>query len=101
MSSSDRQGLYVSIIQLTLDVGQPCEFQQHIQKQRELKSDLTQRIFPVDERLALHFPDFFRIAGEVLQGQVDVNVPTAKKDNIKNVRVKLRGAIVTYVDTTK
>lgn len=49
------------------------------------------------EALTLFFSDYVRVAGEVLQGRVDVNVPMALEDKIENVRVKLRGSIVTYV----
>ena len=49
------------------------------------------------ETLTLHFPDIVRVAGETVQGYVDINVPMAKQDKVENVRVKLRGAIVTYV----
>ncbi|KAJ6622101.1 hypothetical protein B0H10DRAFT_2344521 [Mycena sp. CBHHK59/15] len=49
------------------------------------------------ESITLHFPDFVRIAGETLQGHVDVNVPKAMDDKIENVRIKLRGSIVTKI----
>ncbi|KAK7057677.1 arrestin-N domain-containing protein [Favolaschia claudopus] len=53
------------------------------------------------ESLSLRFPDIVRVAGETLQGQVDVNISTAVEDKIENVRVKLRGSIVTKVTETK
>ncbi|KAJ6497516.1 hypothetical protein C8R45DRAFT_129444 [Mycena sanguinolenta] len=53
------------------------------------------------ETLTLHFPDIVRVAGETVQGYVDINVPMAKQDKVENVRVKLRGAIVTKLTETK
>ncbi|KAJ6590002.1 hypothetical protein DFH09DRAFT_1307458 [Mycena vulgaris] len=53
------------------------------------------------ETLTLHFPDFVRVAGEVLQGHVDVNVPKALEDKLENVHVKLRGSIVTKITETE
>jgi hypothetical protein len=49
------------------------------------------------ETLTLHFPDVVRVAGETLQGTVDINIPMATEDKVENVRVKVRGSIVTYV----
>ncbi|KAF7362367.1 Arrestin-N domain-containing protein [Mycena venus] len=53
------------------------------------------------EILTLHFPDVVRVAGEVLQGSVDVNVPMALEDKVENVRIKLRGSIVTKMTEAK
>ncbi|CAK5266094.1 unnamed protein product [Mycena citricolor] len=47
------------------------------------------------ESLSLHFPDFVRISGEVLQGVVDIDVPLALEDKIEDVKVKVRGSILT------
>ncbi|KAJ7125251.1 hypothetical protein C8R44DRAFT_782703 [Mycena epipterygia] len=49
------------------------------------------------EALTLHFADFVRVAGETLQGHVDVDIPKALEDKIENVRIKLRGSIVTQL----
>ncbi|KAJ7270104.1 hypothetical protein B0H12DRAFT_1009112 [Mycena haematopus] len=53
------------------------------------------------ETLTLHFPDVVRVAGETLQGTVDVNIPMAMEDKVENVRIKLRGSIVTYARKTR
>ncbi|KAJ7693238.1 hypothetical protein B0H17DRAFT_1200061 [Mycena rosella] len=53
------------------------------------------------EGLTLHFQDWVHVAGEVLQGHVDVNVATAMQDKVENVRVKLRGSIVTKITETE
>ncbi|KAJ7647779.1 hypothetical protein FB45DRAFT_734501 [Roridomyces roridus] len=42
------------------------------------------------EVLTLHFADYVRVAGELLQGQVDIDLAKAAHDKIENVRVKLR-----------
>ncbi|KAJ6521326.1 hypothetical protein B0H19DRAFT_1353128 [Mycena capillaripes] len=49
------------------------------------------------DTFTLHFPDIVRVAGEFLQGHVELNVPKAMEDKVENVRIKLRGSIVTYV----
>ncbi|KAJ7503092.1 hypothetical protein B0H11DRAFT_1987778 [Mycena galericulata] len=53
------------------------------------------------ESLTLHFSDYVRVAGEMMQGQVDVNVPKALEDKIENVRIKLRGSVVTKITETE
>ncbi|KAJ7771990.1 hypothetical protein DFH07DRAFT_803338 [Mycena maculata] len=53
------------------------------------------------EALTLHFPDHVRVAGELLQGQVDVNVPMALADKMESVKIKLRGSIVTKITETE
>ncbi|KAJ7496772.1 hypothetical protein FB451DRAFT_1162889 [Mycena latifolia] len=55
----------------------------------------------MSEAIALHFFDCVRVAGETLQGHVDVNVPMAMEDKMENVRVKLRGSIVTKITETE
>jgi hypothetical protein len=49
------------------------------------------------QTFTLHLPNIGRVAGEIIQGHVDVNVPMALQDQIENVRIMLRGSIVTYV----
>ncbi|KAJ7104576.1 hypothetical protein C8R43DRAFT_1047286 [Mycena crocata] len=53
------------------------------------------------EALTLHFPDHVRVAGETLQGHVDINIPMAMQDKFENVHVKLRGSIVTKATVTQ
>ena len=42
-------------------------------------------------------PKRVRVAGETLEGEVDLYFPKLMEDKIEEVHVKLRGAIVTYV----
>ncbi|KAJ7756803.1 hypothetical protein DFH07DRAFT_885143 [Mycena maculata] len=51
------------------------------------------------QAVSLHFQNRIRIAGEVLQGHIELNVPLALQDGIEHVRVKLRGSI--YVEITE
>ncbi|KAJ6491707.1 hypothetical protein C8R47DRAFT_1214504 [Mycena vitilis] len=53
------------------------------------------------ETFILHFPDIVRVAGEVLQGHVELNVPLAMEDKVEKVSIKLRGSIVTKLTETK
>ncbi|KAK7057673.1 arrestin-N domain-containing protein [Favolaschia claudopus] len=45
----------------------------------------------------LHFPDAVRIAGESVQGRVELNVALAQDEGIENLDVYLRGYIVTTI----
>jgi hypothetical protein len=45
----------------------------------------------------LHFPDAVRVAGETIQGRVELNVALAQDEGIENLHVNLKGSIVTYV----
>jgi hypothetical protein len=49
------------------------------------------------ETFTLHFPDIVRVAGEIVQGHVELNLRKALDEKVENVRIKLRGSIVTYV----
>ncbi|KAJ7763089.1 hypothetical protein B0H14DRAFT_2300771, partial [Mycena olivaceomarginata] len=49
--------------------------------------------------ISLHLQNRARIAGEFLQGHVELNVSLALKDGIQAVRVKLRGS--TYISNGK
>lgn len=49
------------------------------------------------DALTLHFPPAVRVAGETLTGSVDLHFARAQEENIQQVRVKLRGSIVTCV----
>ncbi|KAJ7871521.1 hypothetical protein B0H14DRAFT_218794 [Mycena olivaceomarginata] len=51
------------------------------------------------QAILLHLQNRVRIAGELLQGHVELNVPLALEDGIQAVRVKLRGSI--YVEITE
>ncbi|KAJ7287061.1 hypothetical protein C8J57DRAFT_1282699 [Mycena rebaudengoi] len=44
-----------------------------------------------NEAISLHFQDLVRVAGEIIQGRVDLNVALAQEDNIEHLRIKLRG----------
>ncbi|KAJ7198577.1 hypothetical protein GGX14DRAFT_666099 [Mycena pura] len=53
-----------------------------------------------DGPLALHFQDITRVAGETLQGRVDLNVQLAQEDNLEHLRIKFRGTIHTKITTS-
>ncbi|KAK7013179.1 arrestin-N domain-containing protein [Favolaschia claudopus] len=45
--------------------------------------------------IALRFPNFVRVAGEVIEGRVDLNVPLARRDGIDHLSIELEGVIKT------
>jgi hypothetical protein len=47
------------------------------------------------EPLILHFDNRVRVAGEVLEGSVDLNFVLAQEQEIDHVRVKVRGSAQT------
>ncbi|KAJ7603727.1 hypothetical protein B0H17DRAFT_1026531 [Mycena rosella] len=47
--------------------------------------------------ITLNFQNFVRVAGETIEGSVDLNVALAQEDHIEQLRIKFRGAITTYV----
>ncbi|KAF7297989.1 Arrestin-N domain-containing protein [Mycena chlorophos] len=49
------------------------------------------------DAITLHFPEFVRVAGEVLQGHIDLDLGAAGEDKIDEVHIKLRGSIVTRI----
>ncbi|KAJ7287049.1 hypothetical protein C8J57DRAFT_1282661 [Mycena rebaudengoi] len=49
------------------------------------------------EAISLQFQDLVRVAGEIIQGRVDLNVALAQEDNIEHLRIKLRGSIHTTI----
>ncbi|KAJ7188809.1 hypothetical protein C8R46DRAFT_1243942 [Mycena filopes] len=53
-----------------------------------------------DGPVTLHFQDITRVAGETIQGHVELNVLAAREDNLERVRIKFRGAIHTKITTT-
>ncbi|KAJ7032771.1 hypothetical protein C8F04DRAFT_1040146 [Mycena alexandri] len=55
----------------------------------------------MSEALTLHFPEYVRVAGETLQGHVEINVPMALNDKVENVRIKVRGSIETRITETE
>ncbi|KAJ7125226.1 hypothetical protein C8R44DRAFT_703420 [Mycena epipterygia] len=46
-----------------------------------------------DGPIALHFQDLTRVAGETIQGRVDLNVALAQEENLEHLRIKFRGAM--------
>jgi hypothetical protein len=52
------------------------------------------------QAIALHFQNLVRVAGETIVGRVDLNLPQARKDHIEHLRIRVRGVIKTYVDST-
>ncbi|KAJ7202334.1 hypothetical protein GGX14DRAFT_654253 [Mycena pura] len=51
--------------------------------------------------LTLHFQDVTRVAGETLQGRVDLNIQLAKEDRLEHVWITFRGKIHTSITTSK
>ncbi|KAF7344443.1 Arrestin-N domain-containing protein [Mycena sanguinolenta] len=47
--------------------------------------------------ITLHFQDIVRVAGEVIEGRVDVHVPLTRKDGIDRVRIDLQGIMNTRI----
>ncbi|KAF7344451.1 Arrestin-N domain-containing protein [Mycena sanguinolenta] len=47
--------------------------------------------------ITLHFQDIVRVAGEVIEGRVDVHVPLTREDGIDHVRIDLQGVIKTHI----
>jgi len=45
----------------------------------------------------LHVPDGVRVAGETIQGRVELNVARAQDEGIENLCINLRGSIVTTI----
>ncbi|KAJ6631461.1 hypothetical protein B0H10DRAFT_2207118 [Mycena sp. CBHHK59/15] len=52
------------------------------------------------QAITLHFQNVGRVAGETLEGHVDLNVALAQEDHIEHLRIKLRGSIVTTITTS-
>jgi hypothetical protein len=48
----------------------------------------------------LHLPNVVRVAGETIQGRVELNVARAQDDGIESLCINLRGSIVTYVPSS-
>ncbi|KAJ7104549.1 hypothetical protein C8R43DRAFT_1140986 [Mycena crocata] len=57
-------------------------------------------ITTTDGPVTLHFQDITRVAGEMMQGRVDLNVALALEDKLEHVRIKFRGAIHTCITTS-
>jgi hypothetical protein len=51
--------------------------------------------FFMAQPITLHFQNIVRIAGESIEGRVDLNVALAQDDHIEHLRIKLRGALTT------
>ncbi|KAJ6590001.1 hypothetical protein DFH09DRAFT_1074485 [Mycena vulgaris] len=49
--------------------------------------------------ITLHFQNVVRVAGETIEGHVDLNVALAQEDHVEQLRIKLRGAITTRITT--
>jgi hypothetical protein len=47
--------------------------------------------------ITLNFQNVVRVAGETIEGHVDLNVALAQEDHIEQLRIKLRGSITTCV----
>lgn len=57
----------------------------------------SQSTTSTDGPLTLHFHDMTRVAGEMIQGSVELNLISAQEDNLDRLRIKFRGTIHSYV----
>ncbi|KAJ7198578.1 hypothetical protein GGX14DRAFT_666107 [Mycena pura] len=53
-----------------------------------------------DGPLALHFQNITRVAGETLQGRVDLNVQLAQEEHLEHLRIQFCGTIHTKITTS-
>ncbi|KAJ7072767.1 hypothetical protein C8F01DRAFT_1105149 [Mycena amicta] len=53
-----------------------------------------------DGPLTLHFDDITRVAGETIQGSIEVNLPLAQEDNLQEIRVNFAEAFTGGTDST-
>ncbi|KAJ6588690.1 hypothetical protein B0H19DRAFT_1100705 [Mycena capillaripes] len=47
--------------------------------------------------ITLHFPNIIRVAGETVEGRVDLNLPLVRKDGIEHLQIEMRGVIKTQI----
>ncbi|KAJ7640779.1 hypothetical protein DFH06DRAFT_1215212 [Mycena polygramma] len=47
--------------------------------------------------ITLHFRNLVRVAGETIEGRVDLNVPLALRDGINRLRIEMKGVIKTQI----
>ncbi|KAF8146959.1 hypothetical protein K438DRAFT_1868348 [Mycena galopus ATCC 62051] len=47
--------------------------------------------------ITLHFQNLVRVAGEAIEGRVDLHVPLAHKDGIEQLQIEMRGVIKTRI----
>ncbi|KAF8146985.1 hypothetical protein K438DRAFT_2027943 [Mycena galopus ATCC 62051] len=47
--------------------------------------------------ITLHFQNVVRIAGERIEGRVDLNEPLAREDGIEHLRIEMRGVVKTRI----
>ncbi|KAJ7496742.1 hypothetical protein FB451DRAFT_1074841 [Mycena latifolia] len=62
-------------------------------------SSKTSMTSSTPQPITLHFQNIVRVAGETMEGRVDLNVELAQEDHIEQLRVKLRGSITTKITT--
>ncbi|KAJ7032777.1 hypothetical protein C8F04DRAFT_1106511 [Mycena alexandri] len=60
----------------------------------------SQSTTSTDGPLTLHFHDMTRVAGEMIQGSVELNLISAQEDNLDRLRIKFRGTIHSKITTT-
>ncbi|KAJ7125252.1 hypothetical protein C8R44DRAFT_782710 [Mycena epipterygia] len=51
----------------------------------------------VPQPITLHFQNVVRVAGETIEGHVDLNVVRAREEHIEQLRVELKGSILTEI----
>ncbi|KAJ7359077.1 hypothetical protein DFH08DRAFT_1074650 [Mycena albidolilacea] len=52
---------------------------------------------PQPQPITLHFQNLVRVAGETIEGRVDLHVPLLRKDGIGNLRIEMQGVIKTQI----
>ncbi|KAJ7163765.1 hypothetical protein C8R46DRAFT_325594 [Mycena filopes] len=52
---------------------------------------------PQPRLITLRFPNLVRVAGETIEGHVDLNLSLARKDGIQSLRIEFRGVIQTRI----
>ncbi|KAJ7300754.1 hypothetical protein DFH08DRAFT_907930 [Mycena albidolilacea] len=52
---------------------------------------------PQQQPITLHFQNLVRVAGETIEGCVDLHVPLLRKDGIENLRIEMQGVIKTQI----
>ncbi|KAJ7856188.1 hypothetical protein B0H14DRAFT_2578921 [Mycena olivaceomarginata] len=53
---------------------------------------------PQQQPITLHFQNLVRVAGETIEGCVDLHVPLLRKDGIEILRIEMQGVIKTFGD---
>ncbi|KAJ7869223.1 hypothetical protein B0H14DRAFT_3440925 [Mycena olivaceomarginata] len=55
---------------------------------------------PQQQPITLHFQNLIRVAGETIEGCVDLHIPLLRKDGIENLRIEMQGIARMYGQVT-